>query len=36
MTNRISGEMVRVLASSVIDRWFYPRSGQTRDYKIGI
>jgi hypothetical protein len=36
MTNRISGEMVTVLASSVVDRRFEPRSGQTKDYKIGI
>ena len=28
--------MVRVLVSSVVDRWFEPRSGQTKDYKIGI
>ena len=28
--------MVRVLASCVISRVFEPRSGQTRDYKIGI
>ena len=25
-----------VLASSVVDRGFEPRSGQTKDYKIGI
>ena len=36
MTNRISGEMVSVLASSVVERGFEHRSGQTKDYKIGI
>ena len=25
-----------MLASSVVDRWFEPRSGQTKDYKIGV
>jgi hypothetical protein len=34
--NRISGIMVSMLASSAIDRGFEPRSGQTKDYKIGI
>jgi hypothetical protein len=34
--NRIGGMMVSVLASSVVDRGFEPRSGQTNDYKIGI
>jgi hypothetical protein len=28
--------MVSMLASSAIDRGFEPRSGQTKDYKIGI
>ena len=28
--------MVNVLASSVVDRGFEPRSGQTKDHKIGI
>jgi hypothetical protein len=28
--------MVSVLASSVVDREIEPRSGQTKDYKIGI
>ena len=28
--------MVSVLASSVVDRWFEPLFGQTKDYKIGI
>ena len=35
-SNRISGVMVSVLASSVVDRGFEPRSGQTKDYKISI
>jgi hypothetical protein len=28
--------MVSVLTSSAVDRGIEPRSGQTRDYKIGI
>ena len=36
LTNRIGGIMVSVLASSAVDRGFEPRSGQTKDYKIGI
>jgi hypothetical protein len=28
--------MVSVLVSSAVDRGFEPRSGQTKDYKIGI
>ena len=28
--------MVSVLTSSVVDRGFEPRSGQTKDYEIGI
>ena len=28
--------MVSVLASSAVDRVFEPRSGHTKDYKIGI
>ena len=28
--------MVSVLASSAADRWFESRTGQTKDYKIGI
>jgi hypothetical protein len=28
--------MVSVLASSALDRWFEPRSGQAKDYNIGI
>jgi hypothetical protein len=35
-TNRIGGVMVSVLASSAVDRGFEPRSGQTKDYEIGI
>ena len=34
--NHISGVMVSVLASSAVDRGFEPRSGQTKDYEIGI
>jgi hypothetical protein len=34
--NRIGGVMVSVLASSVVDHGFEPRSGQTKDFKIGI
>jgi hypothetical protein len=34
--NRIGGIMVSVLTSSAVDRGFEPRSGQTKDYKIGI
>ena len=34
--HRIGCVMVSVLASSVIDRGFEPRSGQTKDYKIGM
>jgi hypothetical protein len=33
---RIGRVMVSVLASSEVDRGFEPRSGQTKDYKIGI
>ena len=32
----IGGIMASVLASSVVDRGFEPRSGQTKDFKIGI
>ena len=28
--------MVSVLSSSAVDRGFEPRSGQTKDYRIGI
>jgi len=34
--DHIGGVMVSVLVSSVIDRGFEHRSGQTKDYKIGI
>ena len=34
--NRISGVMVSVLPSGVIDRGFEPGLGQTKDYEIGI
>ena len=34
--NRIDGVMVSVLVPSAVDRGFEPRSGQTKDYKIGI
>ena len=34
--NHIGGVMVSVLAASVVDRGFEPRSGQTKDYRIGI
>jgi hypothetical protein len=30
------GEMVSILASSVVDRGFEPRSGQAKDYEIRI
>ena len=36
LMNCIAGVMVSVLASSAVDRGFKPRSGQTKDYKIGI
>ena len=32
----IGGVMVSVVAPSAVDRGFDPRSGQTKDYKIGI
>ena len=32
----ITGSVVSVLASSAVDRGFEPRSGQTKDYAIGI
>ena len=35
-THHIGGVIVRVLASSVVDRGFEPRSGKTKDYAIGI
>ena len=33
---RIRGVMVSVIASSAVDRGFEPRSGQTKEYNIGI
>ena len=36
MLNRFGGVMVSVLSSSLVDRGFDPRSGQTNDYNIGI
>ena len=36
MQDRIGGVMVNVFASSAVDRGFEPRSGQTKDYKIGV
>ena len=36
MNSKSISVMVRVLASSAVDRGFRPRSGQTKDYKIGI
>ena len=36
LQNRIGGVMVRMLTSNVVDRWFEPRLGRTKDYKIGI
>jgi hypothetical protein len=34
--NRIDGVMVSVLDSCAVDHGFEPRSGQTKDYEIGI
>ena len=34
--HRIDDVMVSVLASSAVDRGFEPRSGQTKDYAIGM
>jgi hypothetical protein len=34
--DRIGGVMISVLALGAVDRGFEPRSGQTKDYKIGI
>ena len=36
VVNRIGSVIVSVLASSAVDRGFEPRSGQTKDYEIGI
>ena len=35
-SNRIGGVMVSVLHLSAVERGLEPRSGQTKDYKIGI
>ena len=34
--NYTDGIIVSVLASSAVDRWLEPRSGQIKDYKTGI
>jgi hypothetical protein len=34
--NRIGGVIVSVLTLSAVDREFEPRSGQTKNYEIGI
>ena len=34
--NRVGGIIIRMLALSEVDRGLNPRSGQTKDYKIGI
>ena len=34
--NRIDGVMVSMLTSSAIDHGFKPRTGQTKDYNIGV
>ena len=36
MLNRLGDVIVSVLASSAVDRGFESRSGQTKDYNIGI
>ena len=36
MGNRIGGIVVSMLDSSAVARGFEPRSGQTKNYKIGI
>jgi hypothetical protein len=36
LENRIGGVNVSGIASGVVDRGFEPRSGQTKDYEIGI
>jgi len=36
ISNRISAVIVSELASSALDHGFEPRSGQTKDNKIGI
>ena len=34
--NRFGGVMISMLASSKIDRGFEPRSGEIKEYEIGI
>jgi hypothetical protein len=34
--NRIDGAMVNVLSSRLVDRGFEPRSGETKDYAVGM
>ena len=34
--NRIGGVMVSMLAMSAVDRGFEPRSGQAKNYQIGV
>ena len=34
--NRIGGVMVDVHSSTAVDRGFEPRSGQMKDYRIGM
>ena len=36
LSNRIGGVVVSVLASSMVDRGFEPRSGQTKDITIAM
>ena len=36
LINRLGGVMINLLASRAVDRGFEPRSGQTKDFKIGI
>ena len=36
INNRTGDVMDSMLAVSAVDRGFEPRSGQTKDYKIGI
>jgi hypothetical protein len=35
-THRIGDVIVSVVVSRAVDRWFKHRSGQTKDYKIGM
>jgi hypothetical protein len=34
--NRIGGVLASVLASIAVNCWIVPRSGHTKDYKIGF